>query len=65
MTSSLVGSEMCIRDSSMVMEMKMTDGTWEAFMADHFPEALDDEIKKVQETVYLTAKQLEPEELKD
>eukprot|EP00975_Prorocentrum_lima_P011876 2526335-Prorocentrum_lima.AAC.1 len=62
MTSSLVGSEMCIRDSmkekysekveawpeigcgarfvpwargaSMVMEVQMSDGSWEAFMAE-------------------------------
>eukprot|EP00975_Prorocentrum_lima_P051271 10739690-Prorocentrum_lima.AAC.1 len=53
------------RGASMVMEMRMTDGTWEAFMAERFPEALDDEIKKVPEAFYLSAQQLEPEALKD
>eukprot|EP00975_Prorocentrum_lima_P068781 12922564-Prorocentrum_lima.AAC.1 len=49
----------------MVMEMQMKDGTWEAFMADHFPDKLDDEIKKVHEAFYLSAQKLEPEQLKD
>eukprot|EP00975_Prorocentrum_lima_P036157 7606127-Prorocentrum_lima.AAC.1 len=31
---------------SMVAELKMFDGNWEAFMADRFPEQLDDEIKR-------------------
>eukprot|EP00975_Prorocentrum_lima_P015589 3303676-Prorocentrum_lima.AAC.1 len=45
--------------------MQMKDGTWEAFMADRFPDNLDDEIKKVHETFYLSAQKLEPEHLKD
>eukprot|EP00975_Prorocentrum_lima_P007674 1644239-Prorocentrum_lima.AAC.1 len=43
----------------------MTDGTWEAFMAERFPEALYDEIKRVHEAFYLSAQQLGPEALKD
>eukprot|EP00975_Prorocentrum_lima_P064810 12899758-Prorocentrum_lima.AAC.1 len=45
--------------------MQMIDGTWEAFMADRFPENLADEIKKAHEAFYLSAQRLEPEQLKD
>eukprot|EP00975_Prorocentrum_lima_P043503 9133141-Prorocentrum_lima.AAC.1 len=45
--------------------MQMKDGKWEAFMAERFPESLDDEIKKVHEAFYLSARRLEPEQLKD
>eukprot|EP00975_Prorocentrum_lima_P057529 12064752-Prorocentrum_lima.AAC.1 len=73
MTSSLVGSEMCIRDrfipwgrgASMVMEMQMSNGNWEAFMADIVPDNLDDDIKKVHEAFYLSSQKLEPDHLKD
>eukprot|EP00975_Prorocentrum_lima_P041268 8670072-Prorocentrum_lima.AAC.1 len=37
------------RGASMVMEMQINVGSWEAFMADRFPEVLDDGIKKVRE----------------
>eukprot|EP00975_Prorocentrum_lima_P050279 10530156-Prorocentrum_lima.AAC.1 len=37
----------------------------EALMADRFPEALDDEIKKVHGELYLSAQKLEPERLQD
>eukprot|EP00975_Prorocentrum_lima_P063781 12893607-Prorocentrum_lima.AAC.1 len=40
------------------MEMQMRDGSWEAFMADRFPENLDDEIKKFHEQFYLSAHKL-------
>eukprot|EP00975_Prorocentrum_lima_P001386 298810-Prorocentrum_lima.AAC.1 len=33
------------RGASMVMEMQMKDGSWEASMAQRFPQNLDDEIK--------------------
>eukprot|EP00975_Prorocentrum_lima_P067417 12914795-Prorocentrum_lima.AAC.1 len=42
----------------------MNDGSREAFMADRFPENLDDEIKKVHQRFYLSAQKLEPEHLK-
>jgi len=41
----------------------MPDGTWEAFMADRFPEQLDDEIKKKHKDFYMAAQHLDPEEL--
>eukprot|EP00975_Prorocentrum_lima_P047098 9847985-Prorocentrum_lima.AAC.1 len=34
-------------------------------MADRFPEVLDDDIKKVHDTFYLSAQKLEPEDLLD
>eukprot|EP00975_Prorocentrum_lima_P019300 4064021-Prorocentrum_lima.AAC.1 len=34
------------RGASMVMDMQMKEGSWEAFMADRLAEVLDDEIKK-------------------
>eukprot|EP00975_Prorocentrum_lima_P054455 11420482-Prorocentrum_lima.AAC.1 len=37
------------RGASMVMEMQMHDGSWEACMADRFPENLDGEIKEAHE----------------
>eukprot|EP00975_Prorocentrum_lima_P022136 4658741-Prorocentrum_lima.AAC.1 len=43
----------------------MTDGHWEACMADRCPEQLDDEIKKVHKHFYLAAQSLEPEELQE
>eukprot|EP00975_Prorocentrum_lima_P052761 11059083-Prorocentrum_lima.AAC.1 len=45
--------------------MQMKDGSWEAFMAERFPNNLDDEIKKVHGAFYLSAQKLEPEALKD
>eukprot|EP00975_Prorocentrum_lima_P000574 112454-Prorocentrum_lima.AAC.1 len=33
------------RGASLVAEIKMADGRWEACMADSCPEQLDDEIK--------------------
>eukprot|EP00975_Prorocentrum_lima_P064723 12899237-Prorocentrum_lima.AAC.1 len=45
--------------------MQMADGSREAFMADRFPEALDDDTNKVHQQFYLAAKHLEPEELLD
>eukprot|EP00975_Prorocentrum_lima_P002745 606710-Prorocentrum_lima.AAC.1 len=50
------------KGASLVAEMQIGDGSWEAFMADRFPEQLDDELKKVQK-FYLAAKHSEPEEL--
>eukprot|EP00975_Prorocentrum_lima_P065553 12904105-Prorocentrum_lima.AAC.1 len=41
----------------------MGEGSWEAFVADRFPEPLDAEIKKVHQQFYLAAKHLKPEEL--
>eukprot|EP00975_Prorocentrum_lima_P001455 313905-Prorocentrum_lima.AAC.1 len=41
----------------------MGDGSWEEFMADRFPEKLDDEIKKVYRKIYLVAEHVEPEDL--
>eukprot|EP00975_Prorocentrum_lima_P055880 11714683-Prorocentrum_lima.AAC.1 len=49
----------------MVMEMQINHGNWEAFMADRFPDNLDDELKNVHENFYLSAQKLEPEHLKD
>eukprot|EP00975_Prorocentrum_lima_P011359 2415425-Prorocentrum_lima.AAC.1 len=43
----------------MVMEMQIKDGSWEAFMADRFPDNLDDEIKKVHEAFDLSAQKLD------
>eukprot|EP00975_Prorocentrum_lima_P055198 11573443-Prorocentrum_lima.AAC.1 len=34
------------KGASLVAEIKMPDGTWEALMADRFPEQLHDEIRK-------------------
>eukprot|EP00975_Prorocentrum_lima_P013557 2879640-Prorocentrum_lima.AAC.1 len=42
------------RGASMVVEMQMVDRTWVAFMAERFPEVLEEEVKKVQEAFYLT-----------
>eukprot|EP00975_Prorocentrum_lima_P035264 7409342-Prorocentrum_lima.AAC.1 len=35
----------------MVMEMQMKDGSWVAFMAEPFPENLDDEIKNLKDVL--------------
>eukprot|EP00975_Prorocentrum_lima_P058409 12255224-Prorocentrum_lima.AAC.1 len=43
----------------------MPDVHWEAFMADRFPEQLDDEIKKLHEQCSVAAQHLKPEELQD
>eukprot|EP00975_Prorocentrum_lima_P035862 7539794-Prorocentrum_lima.AAC.1 len=43
--------------------MHMRDGSWDAFMADQFPEVLDDDRKKVCQKFYLAAKHLQPEDL--
>eukprot|EP00975_Prorocentrum_lima_P064168 12895936-Prorocentrum_lima.AAC.1 len=48
------------RGASMVMDMQMKDGKCEAFMAERFPENLEDEIKKVHEAFYLSSQKLEP-----
>eukprot|EP00975_Prorocentrum_lima_P071588 12938532-Prorocentrum_lima.AAC.1 len=37
------------------MEMQMNGGSWEASMADRFPEVLDDASKKVHELFFLSA----------
>eukprot|EP00975_Prorocentrum_lima_P030551 6408142-Prorocentrum_lima.AAC.1 len=47
----------------MVVEMQMKDGSWEAFMADHFPDVFGDDIKKLHQQFYLSAQKLEPEDL--
>ncbi len=49
----------------MVAEIRLGDGTWEAFCADRMPRELDDEIKKVHADFFEAAKCLNAEELKE
>eukprot|EP00975_Prorocentrum_lima_P063439 12891570-Prorocentrum_lima.AAC.1 len=43
------------RGAPMVAETKLQGGSWQAFMADKFPHALDDEIKKVHQEFFMAA----------
>ncbi len=53
------------RGESMVAEIRLGDGTWEAFCADRMPRELDDEIKKVHADFFEAAQFLDPAELKE
>jgi hypothetical protein len=50
---------------SIVLELKLEDGSFEAFAADRIPTILDDEIKKAKAHFYMAAKTLTPQQLKD
>ncbi len=52
------------RGESMVAEIRLGDGRWEAFCADRMPKELDDEIKKVHADFFEAAKFVNPDELK-
>ena len=50
------------RGPSMVCEIKMNGKYWEAFLADHLPQALDDQMKKVNyDLLSRTFKKLTPQ----
>ena len=53
------------RGESMVAEIRLGSGKWEAFCADRMPRELDDEIKKVHADFFEASKFLDPAELKD
>ena len=56
---------MCIRDSSQVVEMKLDDGTWMAFMTERLPQVVDDEIKKHHAALFMASQLLTVEQLFD
>ncbi len=51
------------RGASIVAELQMDDGTWEAFMADRLPTELDDEIKKCRADFVKASKMMDPAEV--
>ena len=53
------------KGSSRVVEIKLSDNTWEAFFAERLPQILDDEIKKEHALFYNAGEKLTAEELKD
>ena len=53
------------KKKSRAIEIKLDDGTWEAFLADRLPKNLDDEIKKVHADFYKAAEKCTAAELFD
>ena len=48
---------------SMVVELKMSDKSWSAFMSDRLPSELDDAIKGKHAEFYMVARSLRPDQL--
>ena len=51
------------KGKSRAIELKLDDGTWEAFLADRLPKNLDDEIKRVHADFYKAAEKCTAAEL--